>query len=971
MHHPGIVEFYRAFAFENYTYVVLELCPNGSLMDMVKNRKSLSLPEVRRYMIQLCGGVKYMHQRCVIHRDLKMGNIFIDAHMNIKIGDFGLAAVVVDDKERRKTMCGTPNYIAPELLLRPSASNGHGSKVDTWAIGIICYAMLIGTPPFASKSQTEIYEKLKQLQYEWKENCQYFIPNQAKDLVTLCLNLDPNARPEMDDLVEHDFFKMGAVAEQLDRSCLRGVPPWLEHADPRGDKVTAGYGVDYSAICETSGVGKPFTGQPRPAVGGNVNISAMREVELENAKGCAPVIPMPEGVIYKEFTAAKEDWNAVRKRPLTVSKVRSRKEPVSTADTLDLNSLSKALPQTDSLNKTSKLIGPGSATGVSQPVQQKASVQSFAAQQRQQALPSRAISRRVIPSQGTRQAAAAAREKAQPAQDYEAAPPSGEVGDTKTQTLAPPLQTSNGFLREQPVRAVSRITRSTSTRDRTRLASEKVPEKAPVPDRREFQTKVSAEKEQPVRTRSARTMTTSCTASQSRPQARNFSRDINADQGAPARPSSSSPGTESASIPLQTIDANDQQPRSTPTVSTTSKAETARPVSPSSSTSHTRATLIAPTDTFTTLPDTSAENVLNSLWNMYLDLSPKSAVAENVAKSHHPRSPWNPHPVVEKWVDYSDRYGIGYILSDGTAGLALRSSVDGSKSSACVVIRNAREHYYRRIREDEVQVVPQGRPALPVEFYEASSDGQAGIRKKKVPARSFRYDRPHGGGGGQWVEGKEVIAQLSGQARDEYAAERVRLVGLLDKFGKYMTNLNASSDAEEEVFEPKADSFIRFYQRLGNVGIWGFGDGAFQFNFPDHTKLLVYRSGKKDGRRLMLDLYHLQPEDATYLAKYGSMTERSMERRDSLTAPISDIFGGGDEATRGDIVTSNEVLEKLSWIRAVVSVWVRERGLGKTGKERLAWAGLQDKATERGKKIRMVWVTVGREGGDGEVLRSK
>jgi serine/threonine protein kinase len=300
MHHPGIVEFYRAFAFENHTYVVLELCPNGSLMDMVKNRKSLTLPEVRRYMIQLCGGVKYMHQRSVIHRDLKMGNIFIDAHMNIKIGDFGLAAVVVDDNARRTTMCGTPNYIAPELLARAS-SGGHGHKVDTWAIGIICYAMLIGSPPFASKSQNEIYAKLKQLQYEWKEDCQYFVPSQAKDLVTLCLNLVPEQRPGMDDLIEHEFFKMGAIAEELDRSCLRSTPTWLEHADPRGDKTRAGYGVDHVAMCEACGVGKTSKGQPRPSVGGNLKMTAYAEVDLEtrNLLQLKRIGMLPESVLWQ------------------------------------------------------------------------------------------------------------------------------------------------------------------------------------------------------------------------------------------------------------------------------------------------------------------------------------------------------------------------------------------------------------------------------------------------------------------------------------------------------------------------------------------------------------------------------------------------------------------------------------------------------------------------------------------------
>lgn len=125
--------------------MILELCPNGSVMDMMKKRKGLTLPEVRRYTVQICGAIKYMHARNVIHRDLKMGNLFLDQDMNIKLGDFGLAAILATKAEckgvynislaRRTTVCGTPNYIAPEILKKGTA--GHDLKVDIWAIGVI------------------------------------------------------------------------------------------------------------------------------------------------------------------------------------------------------------------------------------------------------------------------------------------------------------------------------------------------------------------------------------------------------------------------------------------------------------------------------------------------------------------------------------------------------------------------------------------------------------------------------------------------------------------------------------------------------------------------------------------------------------------------------------------------------------------------------------------------------------------
>lgn len=139
MRHKNIVHFLRAFSYDRCTYLILELCPNGSLMDMVKRRKGLSEGEVRFYAVQIAGAIKYMHSKGIIHRDLKMGNIFLDSQMNAKIGDFGLAALLVTGKDmqtiRRTTLCGTPNYIAPEILEK--GKSGHDQSVDLWSLGVI------------------------------------------------------------------------------------------------------------------------------------------------------------------------------------------------------------------------------------------------------------------------------------------------------------------------------------------------------------------------------------------------------------------------------------------------------------------------------------------------------------------------------------------------------------------------------------------------------------------------------------------------------------------------------------------------------------------------------------------------------------------------------------------------------------------------------------------------------------------
>ncbi len=91
---------------------------------------------------------QYLHAKKVIHRDLKLGNLFLDDEMQVKIGDFGLATTLDYDGERKKTLCGTPNYIAPEML----GKKGHSFEVDIWAIGCILYTLLVGKPPFETQS---------------------------------------------------------------------------------------------------------------------------------------------------------------------------------------------------------------------------------------------------------------------------------------------------------------------------------------------------------------------------------------------------------------------------------------------------------------------------------------------------------------------------------------------------------------------------------------------------------------------------------------------------------------------------------------------------------------------------------------------------------------------------------------------------------------------------------------------------
>lgn len=131
------------------------------MMELHKRRKVLTEPETRYYMKQILSGVVYLHNNKIIHRDLKLGNLFLNDELQIKIGDFGLATKIEFDGERKKTLCGTPNYIAPEILNK----KGHSYEVDIWSIGCIMYTLLIGKPPFETSTLKDTYDRIKRCDY--------------------------------------------------------------------------------------------------------------------------------------------------------------------------------------------------------------------------------------------------------------------------------------------------------------------------------------------------------------------------------------------------------------------------------------------------------------------------------------------------------------------------------------------------------------------------------------------------------------------------------------------------------------------------------------------------------------------------------------------------------------------------------------------------------------------------------------
>ncbi|KAG0199836.1 Cell cycle serine/threonine-protein kinase cdc5/MSD2, partial [Mortierella sp. NVP41] len=216
----NIVKYYHCFEDDNFVYLVLELCESKTLMELIKRRKRLTEPEVRYYMQEIVSGCAYLHEKKIIHRDLKLGNIFLTKDLHVRIGDFGLAAVILNEGDRKKTICGTPNYIAPEILF--DTDNGHSFEVDVWSVGVIMYTLLIGKPPFQTNEVKAIYKKIRDNSYEFPKDVP--ISEEARSLIAALLDPKPTSRPSIAEVTGHAFFTSGYCPKKLDRRTLESAP---------------------------------------------------------------------------------------------------------------------------------------------------------------------------------------------------------------------------------------------------------------------------------------------------------------------------------------------------------------------------------------------------------------------------------------------------------------------------------------------------------------------------------------------------------------------------------------------------------------------------------------------------------------------------------------------------------------------------------------------------------------------------
>lgn len=198
LNHPNIIKLHNHFEDDNNVYLIMELAEGGNLFQKLCKFKNFDERTAAQYLREVALAVQYLHTQDppIIHRDIKPENIFLDSQGRSKLGDFGWSSVY--DSERC-TYCGTLEYLAPEMIDRI----GHGLKLDMWNLGVLLFELLVGEAPFRSKSQTELFKKIKDCKIGFPKN---FSLN-AKDLVRKLLKTTAEDRICVEEVLEHRWMK--------------------------------------------------------------------------------------------------------------------------------------------------------------------------------------------------------------------------------------------------------------------------------------------------------------------------------------------------------------------------------------------------------------------------------------------------------------------------------------------------------------------------------------------------------------------------------------------------------------------------------------------------------------------------------------------------------------------------------------------------------------------------------------------
>ena len=200
LNHPHIIKLFNHFEDDDNLYLIMHYASKGQLYSLLKKQGRIDQRTTAQYMREILSAVKYLHSfdPPIIHRDIKPENILLDENGRVKLADFGWSNYVSSNNELRKTYCGTPEYLAPEMVKK----EGHDTSVDIWDLGVLMFELLAGKPPFRGMNQGELFSNIKKHKINWVDD----FPPLAKNLISKILKQNPKERLTIDQILNHNWF---------------------------------------------------------------------------------------------------------------------------------------------------------------------------------------------------------------------------------------------------------------------------------------------------------------------------------------------------------------------------------------------------------------------------------------------------------------------------------------------------------------------------------------------------------------------------------------------------------------------------------------------------------------------------------------------------------------------------------------------------------------------------------------------
>ncbi|KAL6008014.1 Serine/threonine-protein kinase Aurora-3 [Asimina triloba] len=199
--HPNVLRLFGWFHDHDRIFLILEYAAGGELFKELRKADFFSEKRAATYIASLANALAYCHEKHVIHRDIKPENLLLDLEGRLKIADFGWS---VQSRTKRRTMCGTLDYLAPEMV----TNKAHDYTVDNWTLGILCYEFLYGVPPFEAESQEDTFRRIVEIDLNFPPTPP--VSAQAKDLICRLLVKDSLRRLSIQKILDHPWIVRNA-----------------------------------------------------------------------------------------------------------------------------------------------------------------------------------------------------------------------------------------------------------------------------------------------------------------------------------------------------------------------------------------------------------------------------------------------------------------------------------------------------------------------------------------------------------------------------------------------------------------------------------------------------------------------------------------------------------------------------------------------------------------------------------------